>query len=163
MHSTMRTAFMGKEGVITHRQVTCCMLLGCKICRGGSPSCLPQHSSTLHAGFHLCVFLLEGRRYRDDPAIFGWDLINEPRCNCFPSKLPPSSEWEHLEGSCSPKCADKITVRAISPVSAVNFSCVLRRLAPLCRTCKFLGKQTDTCSLLLLHSSLQCFTCSLPT
>ena len=51
-----------------------------------------------------------GRRYRDDPTIFGWDLINEPRCNCFPSKLPPPSEWDTLEGACSPKCADKITV-----------------------------------------------------
>lgn len=55
-----------------------------------------------------------GRRYRDDPAIFGWDLINEPRCNCFPSKLPPSSEWDTLEGSCSPGCANKITVSPLS-------------------------------------------------
>lgn len=51
-----------------------------------------------------------GRKYRDDPTIFGWDLINEPRCNCFPSKLPPPSEWDSLEGACSPKCADDITV-----------------------------------------------------
>ncbi|KAK9917882.1 hypothetical protein WJX75_009220 [Coccomyxa subellipsoidea] len=55
------------------------------------------------------VNVYNGRRYRDDPAIFGWDLINEPRCNCFPSKLPPSSEWDTLEGSCSPGCANKIT------------------------------------------------------
>ncbi|EIE20480.1 glycoside hydrolase [Coccomyxa subellipsoidea C-169] len=55
------------------------------------------------------INVYNGRRYRDDPAIFGWDLINEPRCNCFPSKLPPSSEWDTLEGSCSPTCANKIT------------------------------------------------------
>ena len=59
-----------------------------------------------------------GRRYRDDPTIFAWDLINEPRCNCFPKKLPPTSEWGMLEGGCSPKCANKITVRpaAATPV-----------------------------------------------
>ena len=54
-----------------------------------------------------------GRRYRDDPTIFGWDLINEPRCNCFPKKLPPIAEWDNMDGPCSPKCADKITVRHV--------------------------------------------------
>ena len=54
-----------------------------------------------------------GRRYRDDPTIFGWDLINEPRCNCFPKKLPPIAEWDDMDGPCSPKCADKITVRLV--------------------------------------------------
>ena len=59
----------------------------------------------------LTVGVRAGRRYRDDPTIFGWDLINEPRCNCFPKKLPPIAEWDNMDGPCSPKCADKITVR----------------------------------------------------
>ncbi|KAK9821607.1 hypothetical protein WJX81_006064 [Elliptochloris bilobata] len=50
-----------------------------------------------------------GRRYKDDPALFGWDLINEPRCNCFPEILPPQSEWQTLEASCNVSCADALS------------------------------------------------------
>ena len=26
---------------------------------------------------------VNGRLYRDDAAIFAWDLLNEPRCDCW--------------------------------------------------------------------------------
>ncbi len=38
---------------------------------------------------HLCAMVhrrntVTGRLYRDDPTIFAWDLINEPRCSACP-------------------------------------------------------------------------------
>lgn len=47
---------------------------------------------------------LNGRLYKDDPTIFAWDLINEPRCDCFPDKIPAPPELV----SCRPECAEKM-------------------------------------------------------
>ena len=92
----------------------------CCECKDRSFPALLGWQATVHPVFdgEGCA----GRKYRDDPTIFGWDLINEPRCNCFPSKLPPPSEWDTLEGACSPKCADKITVRP-SLLNCANALC----------------------------------------
>ena len=60
---------------------------------------------------------IAGRRYKDDPALFGWDLINEPRCNCFPEILPAQSEWLSLEASCNVSCADALSVRRLPACS----------------------------------------------
>jgi hypothetical protein len=51
---------------------------------------------------------LNGRLYKDDPTIFAWDLINEPRCDCFPDKIPAPPELV----SCRPECAEKMQVRS---------------------------------------------------
>lgn len=51
-----------------------------------------------------------GVKYRDDPTIFAWDLMNEPRCNCFPSALPYPAIFATLPPGCDPSCADTITV-----------------------------------------------------
>ncbi|KAK9814994.1 hypothetical protein WJX73_004261 [Symbiochloris irregularis] len=47
---------------------------------------------------------INGRLYRDDPTIFAWDLMNEPRCDCFPDQIPAPPEMV----SCRPECAGKI-------------------------------------------------------
>ncbi|KAK9838655.1 hypothetical protein WJX74_000745 [Apatococcus lobatus] len=44
------------------------------------------------------------RLYKDDPTIFAWDLMNEPRCDCFPEEFPPP---EYMT-SCRPECAHKL-------------------------------------------------------
>ena len=50
---------------------------------------------------------ITGIRYKDDPTIFAWDLLNEPRCNCHPTTLAnPAS----LPASCQPNCTDSIAV-----------------------------------------------------
>lgn len=49
---------------------------------------------------------MNGRLYKDDPTIFAWDLINEPRCDCFPDKIPAPPEMV----SCRPECAGKMQV-----------------------------------------------------
>ena len=49
---------------------------------------------------------INGRMYRDDPTIFAWDLMNEPRCDCFPDEIPAPPELV----SCRPECAQKMQV-----------------------------------------------------
>ncbi|KAK9861966.1 hypothetical protein WJX84_012076 [Apatococcus fuscideae] len=44
------------------------------------------------------------RLYKDDPTIFAWDLMNEPRCDCFPEEFPPPVSMT----SCRPECAHKL-------------------------------------------------------
>ena len=51
-----------------------------------------------------------GVKYGDDPTIFAWNLMNEPRCNCFPSALPYPAIFAVLPPGCNPSCADTITV-----------------------------------------------------
>ncbi len=53
---------------------------------------------------NACRNTLNGRLYKDDPTIFAWDLINEPRCDCFPDKIPAPPELV----SCRPECAGKM-------------------------------------------------------
>lgn len=49
---------------------------------------------------------INNRLYKDDPTIFAWDLMNEPRCDCFPDSIPvPDSVV-----SCRPECAQKVQV-----------------------------------------------------
>lgn len=49
---------------------------------------------------------INGRLYKEDPTIFAWDLINEPRCDCFPDTIPAPPELI----SCRPECAQKLQV-----------------------------------------------------
>lgn len=53
-----------------------------------------------------CRNTINGRLYKEDPVIFAWDLINEPRCDCFPEKIPAPPELV----SCRPECAGKVQV-----------------------------------------------------
>ena len=55
--------------------------------------------------------LVLGIMYKDDPTIFAWDLINEPRCNCFATWLPTPDLYYTLQGGCNPDCANAVTVR----------------------------------------------------
>lgn len=67
----------------------------------------PQTLNNIHAvqsQFLLCRNTINGRLYKDDPTIFAWDLINEPRCDCFPEQIPPPPELV----SCRPECAVKM-------------------------------------------------------
>ena len=43
-----------------------------------------------------------------DPTIFAWDMLNEPRCDCFPITIPPPED----DVSCRPDCALKMQVSA---------------------------------------------------
>nr|QOL01199.1 putative extracellular protein TR9_011a [Trebouxia lynnae] len=47
---------------------------------------------------------INNRLYRDDPTIFAWDLMNEPRCDCFPDFIPVPDSYV----SCRPECAEKV-------------------------------------------------------
>ena len=94
------------------RALLTCLHEGCPKCqeRAGSPSqchCAAadlSHCSDAPAAWRWPA----GRRYRDDPTIFAWDLINEPRCNCFPKKLPPTSRVGRASrAAAAPECADK--------------------------------------------------------
>lgn len=59
---------------------------------------------------------INGKVYKDDPAVFGWDLMNEPRCDCFPESIPVPWAYE----SCRPDCAKKVQVRLSSKLSGLN-------------------------------------------
>ncbi|KAK9848172.1 hypothetical protein WJX84_006623, partial [Apatococcus fuscideae] len=67
------------------------------------PSCRAMYRAHIKAMTHRRN-TLNGRVYKDDPAIFAWDLINEPRCNCFPSSWPPPESIS----SCRPECAYRL-------------------------------------------------------
>ena len=66
---------------------------------------------------------INGRLYRDDPTIFAWDLMNEPRCDCFPDEIPAPPELV----SCRPECAQKMQVSAsslsVAPACRVPAAC----------------------------------------
>ncbi|DBB03621.1 TPA: hypothetical protein ACH3X3_010954 [Trebouxia sp. C0006] len=47
---------------------------------------------------------INNRLYKDDPTIFAWDLMNEPRCDCFPDFIPVPDSYV----SCRPECAKKV-------------------------------------------------------
>ena len=49
---------------------------------------------------------INNRLYKDDPTIFAWDLMNEPRCDCFPDFIPVPDSYV----SCRPECAKKVQV-----------------------------------------------------
>lgn len=51
---------------------------------------------------------INNRLYKDDPTIFAWDLMNEPRCDCFPDFIPVPDSYV----SCRPECAKKVQVSA---------------------------------------------------
>lgn len=53
---------------------------------------------------------------QDDPTIIGWNLFNEPRCNCNPSVIDPSTgkiTAEPAGSNCGNivKCTADMTVR----------------------------------------------------
>ena len=52
---------------------------------------------------------INNRLYKDDPTIFAWDLMNEPRCDCFPDFIPVPDSYV----SCRPECAKKVQVSAL--------------------------------------------------
>ena len=54
-------------------------------------------------------FYAPGLWLQDDPTIFAWDLMNEPRCDCFPHAIDPSNLGA-LPLGCQPQCADNVTV-----------------------------------------------------
>jgi mannan endo-1,4-beta-mannosidase len=38
---------------------------------------------------------VNGLRYRDDPTIFAWNIMNEPRCKVLASMAPVPWPWLH--------------------------------------------------------------------
>ena len=75
----------------------------------------PQAQSVCWVQAHMEAMVsrrnsINGRLYRDDPTIFAWDLMNEPRCDCFPDEIPAPPELV----SCRPECAQKMQVLTCS-------------------------------------------------
>ena len=56
---------------------------------------------------------INNRLYKDDPTIFAWDLMNEPRCDCFPDSIPVPDSYV----SCRPECAQKVQVTFVTFVT----------------------------------------------
>lgn len=54
--------------------------------------------------------MIPGIRYKDDAAIFAWNLMNEPRCDCFPSDT--NVAVNKLPTGCRSACTDQVTVRS---------------------------------------------------
>ncbi len=72
---------------------------------------------------------ISGVVYKNDPTIFAWDLLNEPRCTCYPSQ---TTNLATLPASCQPSCADSITVSRLS-VPLPYISTQRKPLPPLLR------------------------------
>jgi len=62
---------------------------------------------------------ISNRLYKDDPTIFAWDLMNEPRCDCFPDFIPVPDSYV----SCRPECAKKVQVGLSSCCMACFLGC----------------------------------------
>lgn len=60
---------------------------------------------------------INNRLYKDDPTIFAWDLMNEPRCDCFPDFIPVPDSYV----SCRPECAKKVQVGLSSCLHGLSF------------------------------------------
>ncbi len=40
---------------------------------------------------------INGRTYKDDPTIFSWGLLNEPRCETWKARSPPQPVCRHSQ------------------------------------------------------------------
>ena len=81
-----------------------------------NPTALQLYQNHLNATANR-VNSITGVVYKNDPTIFAWDLLNEPRCTCYPSQ---TTNIAALPPSCQPSCADSITVSSTSIVSTDN-------------------------------------------
>ena len=61
-------------------------------------------------------------RYRDDPAILGYDLMNEPRCDCAGIHMSAADAAAADARGCNADCTQRLTVRGLGV-------CVAGRLA----------------------------------
>ena len=66
-----------------------------------------------------------------DPTIFAWDMLNEPRCDCFPITIPPPED----DVSCRLDCALKMQVSASMTSRGFARSAVTNRLAGQTASC----------------------------